>query len=133
MASKLRLAKGTSQRLQLLSTRLGLRRNVVCRIALGRSFANIASVADYQPVDGDGYEFNKYTLTGDQDSTFKALVVQHEGRGLTEAEYFQKFLRNHLERGINTLSDEYAAINSPIEFLLGLARNGSAKQPSRRL
>ena len=131
MASKLRLAKETSRRLQLLSTRLGLRRNVVCRIALGRSFADGASVADSQPTDGDGYEFNKYTLTADQDTVFKALVVQHEGRGLTETEYFQKFLRNHLERGINTLYDEYAAVNSPIVFLLGLARNGSASQGKR--
>lgn len=123
MPVKLKLSEETSKHLEYLSKRLGLRRNVVCRLAIGRSLTEKESVGTMNPKDSNGYEFNRYTLTGEYDSVFKALIVQHERKKMHDAEYFAKYLRNHIERGINMLYHEYERINSPVEFLVALSIN----------
>ena len=110
-----------SEKLDYLSKKLGIRRNIVCRLAVGRSFAELNSVKDFKPKDSSGFEFNRYTLTGESDDIFKALIIQHERRKLTDDQYFLKFLRNHIERGIELLYDEYKRVNSPVDFLVMLA------------
>ena len=74
MPSKLKISKEASKRLDYLSSKLGLRRNIVCRLAVGRSLAERESVKDIKPKDNSGYEFNRYTLTGEYDEIFKALI-----------------------------------------------------------
>ena len=77
---------------------------------------------DYEKEDNLGLEFNRYTLTGEKDNIYKALTAQHEERSLGDGEYFSTYLRNHIERGIERLYEEYSHINSPIEFLMALAK-----------
>lgn len=120
MSNKLKISKETSTQLDHLSSRLGLRRNIICRLGVGRSLAEKHSVKDLKPKSNVGYEFNKYTLTGDYDEMFRALIIQHEGKKLTNHQYFSKYLRNHIERGIELLYKEYERINSPIDFLVKL-------------
>jgi len=120
MSNRLKISKESSKKLEYLSKRLGLRRNVVCRLAVGRSLAVKESVESFKPKDSAGFEFNRYTLTGEHDYVFKALVVQREGRRLSDNEYFSKYFRRHIERGIELLYSEYLKINSPIDFLVGL-------------
>ena len=124
MPAKLKLSEEASKCLEYLSKRLGLRRNIVCRLAIGRSLAEKESVKTMDLKDSNGYEFNRYTLTGEYDSVFKALITQHEKKKLYDTEYFTKYLRNHIERGINLLYHEYERINSPVEFLVALSING---------
>lgn len=95
----------------------------MCRLAIGRSLAEEESVKTINPKDSNGYEFNRYTLTGEYDSIFKALIIQHEGKKMHDGEYFTKYLRNHIERGVNLLYYEYERINSPVEFLVALSIN----------
>ena len=121
MPTRLKISEETSKRLEYLSKRLGLRRNIVCRLAIGRSLAENESVKTVDPKDSNGYEFNRYTLTGEYDSIFKALIIQHEKKWVHDAEYFTKYLRNHIERGVNLLYYEYERINSPVEFLVTLS------------
>ena len=78
MSSRLRISKKASEQLNHLSKRLDLRRNIVCRLAIGRSLAEKGSVKNMKPKDSAGFEFNRYTLTGEDDEIFKALVKQHE-------------------------------------------------------
>lgn len=121
MPAKLKISKEMSEYLEYLSNKLGIRRNVVCRLAVGRSLDELDSVKDFKPKDSFGFEFNRYTLTGESDDIFKALIVQHERRKLTDDQYFLKFLRNHIERGIGLLYEEYKRVNSPVDFLVMLA------------
>lgn len=100
---------------------MGLRRNIVCRIAIGQSLKTPGSVSVQELENEDGFEFNRYTLTGEYDSVFMALIVQDVGENLTDQEYFQTYLRNYIEQGVATLHEEYQKINSPVEFLVGLA------------
>lgn len=93
----------------------------MCRLAIGRSLTERESVETISPRDSNGYEFNRYTLTGEYDGIFKALIIQHEGKKMHDAEYFTKYLRNHIERGIGLLCYEYERVNSPVEFLVSLS------------
>lgn len=120
MPSKLKLSKEASDRLNYLSMRLSLKRNIICRIAIGRSLSEHASIEGLIPKDNLGFEFNRYTLTGEFDEVFRAIVCQHEGKNLDDDLYFTHFLRNHIERGMELIFIEFRKVNSPIEFLVGL-------------
>jgi len=119
--SKLKLSKAASDKVDFLSNRLDIRRNIVCRLAVGRSLREPKSVRSFKPANDEGREFNRYTLTGDFDPIFKALIVQHEAKKVNDREYFSTFLRNHMEIGVNLLYKEYNMVNSPVEFLVSLA------------
>ncbi len=121
MQSKLKLSKDSSSKLDSLSSKINLRRNIICRLAIGRSLVDESSVIEIEPLDNNGFEFNRYTLTGEHDNFFKLLIVQHEGIKMDDDLFFSKYLRNHIERGIEILYDEYQRINSPTEFLLFLS------------
>ncbi|NMA30222.1 MAG: DndE family protein [Candidatus Methanofastidiosa archaeon] len=121
MQNKLKLSKESSSKLDSLSTKLNLRRNIICRLAIGRSLVDSSSVFEIEPLDNTGFEFNRYTLTGEHDNFFKLLIIQHEGKKFDDDTYFSIYLRNHIERGIEILYDEYQIINSPTEFLLFLS------------
>jgi len=120
MSTRLRLSKKTSDALNILSIKLDLRRNIICRIAVGRSLAEKITVENLKPEDSSGTELNRYTITGEQDELYRALINQHEKKKLNDFEYFSKYLRNHIERGVGLLLKEYNRINSPIDFLVGL-------------
>ena len=121
MQSKLKLSKDSSSKLDSLSSKLNLRRNIICRLAIGMSLVKDSTAIDIEPLDNNGFEFNRYTLTGEHDNFFKLLIVQHEGKKMDDDLYFSKYLRNHIERGIELLYEEYQRINSPTEFLLTLS------------
>ncbi len=125
MANKLKISTERSKQLEFLSTRLGLRRNIICRLAIGRSLIEPSSVSGYKSKDSSGTEFNRYTLTGDLDDVYKALVIQHEKKRMSDEDFFAKYLRNHIERGIEILYEEYQKVNSPIEFIVRLVEINS--------
>lgn len=118
MISKLKLSKSNSDKLLYLANKLKLRRNIVCRLALGRSLMEEESVRSLEIKDNYGFEFNRYTLTGELDLIFRSLITQHENKKISDEVYFSKYLRNHIERGIDELYSEYSKINSPVQFLL---------------
>lgn len=127
MSSKLKISEKASKKLVTLSMKLNLRRNIICRLAIGKSLSEKESVKKIEPEDNAGFEFNRYTLTGDQDILFKALIIQHEKRKFSDFDYFSIYIRNHIERGLKLLSDEYNKINSPIDFLIGLMGKKNSK------
>jgi len=120
MSARLKLSKEKSDHLDSLSIKLGLRRNIVCRLAIGRSLVKKESVKEYEHEDSLGFELNRPTVAGNHDALFRALINQHEGKKLNDLEFFSHYMRNHIERGIELLVGEYSKINSPVEFLLRL-------------
>lgn len=123
-SNKLYVSKPNSQKLDLLSNRLNLRPNIICRLALGKSLAIPSSIREYNFENSVGREFTRFTLTGENNELFKVLIFQHEyessGKIISENQYFSVFFRKHLERGIELLYEDYQKINSPINFLLNL-------------
>jgi len=97
------------------------KRNILCRLAVAKSLTIDKPVEDYSPSDSKGLEFNRPTLTGDQDLLFKSLIIEHEKKPIDDDSFFSKYFRNHIERGINILYNEFQKINSPVDYLMKLA------------
>lgn len=128
MSNKLNLSVDASDKLNDLSRMLELRRNIVCRIAVGRSLADGKLEFDKRTKTLDdffdnnkGFEFNRYTLTGEYDDYFKAMIVQAQGQRITDDEYFRLYLRKHIERGVEIMYKEYQRVGSNITYLSKLA------------
>lgn len=124
MASRLRLSKECSTKLQFLSGRLEIRRNLVARLAIGYSLSKKEKPSIKQK-DNQGYEFNRSTLTGKHDLIFKLLISEYEDRYIPDEEYFPILLRAHIENGVKLLYDKYQKINSPVDFLIKLAEKNT--------
>ena len=117
MADKLKISVETSAKLNHLSARLDLRRNIICRIAIGKSFSLNTPVENYVISDSGGYEFNKTTIMGSEEFIFKAIASNIQEYPLYEEIFFNVIIKNHIERGIVQLFEEYERINSPAEFM----------------
>jgi DNA sulfur modification protein DndE len=96
-------------------------RATVIRIAVGMSLRD--KEMPNTNVDEKGLDIARYTLTGDDDAIYKALITQHFGRKLCEDEYFPKLFNAHIERGINTFYSEYKLLGNKdktIKYLLSI-------------
>lgn len=107
--------------MNFLSSRLDLKRNIICRIAISKSLSMNRPVPDSIQTDTDGYEFNKSTIYGPDELIFRSVgaYVQQEPAG---PDFFNIIIRNHLERGLERMMEEYERINSPVGYLSSLVQ-----------
>lgn len=101
--TRLRVCQEVDQRLISLKARTGLTPNLLCRIGfcLSLNDPSLPDPAAYPP--DSNREFNRYTLTGEWDDFFIALLRErcaHDGIG--ETELGDQF-RAHINRGVLTL------------------------------
>lgn len=98
--NRIQISQDATNRIRLLKGRIGLRPNILCRFALLYSLnePRIPNPADY---DKDGMEFNRYTLTGEWDSFFIALLKERCIQdGLNPKKDLLPQFIAHLNRGI---------------------------------
>ena len=72
--------------------------------------------ADFK-TDTYGLELNRQTITAEWDDLYKCLITMSEQRHIEDDEYFQKYIKAHLDRGAKMLYSEFKYNN---DFLLGL-------------
>ena len=72
--------------------------------------------ADFS-TDTFGLELNRQTITGEWDELYKSLIQMFEGHHISDDDYFQKYLKAHLDRGAKMLHSEFKYNN---DFLLSL-------------
>lgn len=103
--NRIHIGKETDQRLRNLKARTSLTPNLLCRLGFCLSLAE-PGIPDAQLfADGNAREFNRYTLTGQWDSFFFALLrerLNQDGLDL-EADLESQF-KAHLNRGVMLLS-----------------------------
>lgn len=116
MADKLKTSKEAAEILNKLSSRLSLKRNVICRIAIATSLSTRKPVSESIDNDIDGYEFNKTTILGPDELIFRSVACYVQNKPV-DSNFFNIIIRNHLERGLTDLSNEFDKVNSPVEFL----------------
>ena len=116
MADKLKLSTKSSDQLNFLSTRLNLKRNVICRLALSVSLSSKEPVSYEITTDSDGYEFNKTTIMGPDEIYFRALSSYVQNKA-ADSDFFNIVVRNHIEKGLDVMFSEYQKINSPVGYL----------------
>ena len=115
MSTKMKLSEAASRNLDEMANVLGLRRNVVCRIALGVSLG-IEEPPAMDKSDNNGIEFNKPTILGTDEPVLTALVSQHFGARIDPEEFFSRYVRAEITRGLEVMVRDYRTINSPVEY-----------------
>src|SRR5215467_6578526 len=107
--TKLRLTKDASNRLRFAAGKTGLTPNLLCRIGF------CLSLAEPTPLDPEKYpeeerEFNRYTLLGEYDPLFVALLRERCRRDGVDLSKMPDFFRAHMNRGIALLQGRVKSI-----------------------
>ena len=115
--NRIRVSKRATVRLSMLKGRTGLTPNILCRIGLCLSLSD-PSIPDPQHYDENGQEFNRYTLTGELDMFFIALMKErllHDGLD-PDKDLIPQF-KAHLNRGAISLFDKVKNLGDLYELL----------------
>lgn len=110
--TRLRVCQEVDQRLSHLKARTGLTPNLLCRIGfcLSLNDPNIPDPKMYPP-DSER-ELNRYTLTGEWDSLFVALIKERCAYdGIEDDQEIENQFRAHINRGVLTLFHRIKNIN----------------------
>lgn len=116
MASKMKLSAKATSDLDEMANNLGLRRNIVCRIAIGVSLSD-NTPPSLDDSDYGGLEFNKPTIVGTDEQILTALLTHHFNTKIDAEDFFSTYLRAEIIRGLSMMVSEYRRINSPIEYM----------------
>src|SRR5262245_58511738 len=103
--NRIHIGKENDQRLRNLKARTGLTPNLLCRLGFCLSLAE-PGIPDAQLfADGNSREFNRYTLTGQWDSFFFALLRERLHQDSLDMEaYLEHQFKAHLNRCVMLLS-----------------------------
>lgn len=100
--NKIKLSTEASDRLTQLKAKTGLKPNILSRIGFCVSLSEPA-IPDPDKYPEEDREFNRYTLLGEWDGLYVALLKQRLlNDGLSEEELERQF-RAHVHRGILSL------------------------------
>ena len=107
--TKIRLTKDASNRLRFLAGRTGLTPNLLCRMGFCLSLEE-PKMPNPDEFAEEEREFNRYTLLGEYDTLYIALLKQrlyHDGVNMDELE---GHFRAHLNRGIALLQQRVRSV-----------------------
>lgn len=97
--NRVRISEEATSRLSILKGRTGLTPNILCRIAFCLSLKE----PEIPRIDKDsaGQEFNRYTLTGEWDTFYIALLkLRMINDGLNPEKDLLLNFKEHIERGV---------------------------------
>ena len=125
--TKLRLSKEASNRLRFVAGRTGLTPNLLCRIGFCLSLAepSLPNPGDYPEEER---EFNRYTLLGEYDALFVALLKERCRRDGVDFSQLPDYFRAHMNRGVILLQ---ACVKGVSDVAALLPR--SEREPEPRL
>lgn len=111
--NRVQIGTKATNRLQMLKGQTGITPNYLCRIGLCYSL-NEPRPPNPGEYNTDGQTFNRYTLLGDHDALYMALLKERmlqEGTD-PEEELYEEFVA-HLNRGVNRV---FGNINDVSDF-----------------
>ena len=124
--TRLRLSKDASNRLRFLAGKTGLTPNLLCRIGFCLSLGE-ASVPDPEAYSEEDREFNRYTLLGEYDPLFTALLRERCRDDGVATEKLPDYFRAHMNRGVLLLQQRTRSI---VDIgLLAASSNRAAQRP----
>jgi len=108
--NKIKLTTDSSERLKQLKARTGLTPNILCRIGFCLSLKD-NSIPNPEKFPEEDREFNRYTLLGEWDALYVALLRQRlDEDGVTDHSE-EAYFRAHLNRGIYALSRQVKSVS----------------------
>ena len=118
MVFKIRTSKNTMNYFEEISSSENLQPFILSKLAISMSLRNPNPLSEQDfHTDVNGLELNRQTITGEFDDLFKCLVEMREEKHISDDEYFQRYLRAHLNRGAKMIYSEYKYNK---DFLLSL-------------
>ena len=108
--TKLRLTKDASNRLRFLAGKTGLTPNLLCRIGFCLSLGEPAVPNPDEFTDEDR-EFNRYTLLGEYDPLFIAMLRQRANDDGLDSERLADYFRAHMNRGVTLLQQRVKGLS----------------------
>ena len=119
--TKLRLTKEASNRLRFVAGRTGLTPNLLCRIGFCLSLAE-PSLPNPDDYPEEEREFNRYTLLGEYDPLFVALLKQRCHQDGVDLSQLSDYFRAHMNRGVLLLQACVKSVSDIAELVprLGL-------------
>lgn len=121
MNFRLKTTEKTADSLKDLQSSTGLTPNILARISISLSLLDPEPIDEVQS-ESKGLEFNRNTLTGEDDYYYKALIRQYSGRQIPEEEYFPNIFNAHLTRGVQLLESEYKHAGNYNKLLANLLK-----------
>jgi DNA sulfur modification protein DndE len=100
--NKILLSRDASERLKHLKARTGLAPNILSRLGFTLSLAD-PSIPNPAQYFEEEREFNRYTLLGEWDDLYVALLKQRLAEDKLPDDTIEKQFRAHLNRGILSL------------------------------
>lgn len=118
MVFKIRTSKKTMTIFEEMAASTNYAPFILSKLAISLSIKSGAPLQEPDfKTDTFGLELNRQTITGEWDELYKGLVEMFEGRHISDDDYFQKYLKAHLDRGARLLYSEFKYNN---DFLLSL-------------
>ena len=122
MKTKINISLASDEILLKAKSKYSLKPNILCRYAIILSLKDKSNPPIIQ--DNSGREFNRVTLTGDDDLLIRELIKNHYGEFISDDEYMNIFLKAHIERGLAMLSNNIAQTKSFDNYIMQLIMNG---------
>ena len=121
MVFKIRTSKKTMQLFEEISASTNYAPFILSKLSISMSLKSRLPLenSDFK-TDSFGLELNRQTITGEWDLLYKSLIEMFENKHLDDDEFFQHYLKAHLDRGAKMIYSEYKYRN---DFLLALLSN----------
>lgn len=121
MVFKIRTSKKTMVIFEEIAASTNYAPFILSKLAISMSLKSKSPLkeSDFK-TDSFGLELNRQTITGEWDGLYKSLMEMNEERHLGDDEYFQKYLKAHLDRGARMIYSEFRYSS---DFLLSLLSN----------
>ena len=124
MIFKIKTSRQTMNIFEEIAASINYQPFILSKLAIAMSLkSGKALVEEDFKTDSAGLELNRQTITGDWDELYKCLITVFENRHIDEDEYFQKYLKAHLDRGATLIYSEYKYNK---DFLLALLSDGKS-------
>jgi len=118
MVFKIRTSKNTMQYFEEMTASENLPPFILSKLAISMSLKSQCSLEDSDfKSDVNGLELNRQTITGEYDDLYKSLIEIFEKEHISDDDYFQKYLKAHLDRGAKMIYSEFKYSK---DFVLGL-------------
>ena len=108
MVFKIRTSKRTMECFEEISASENLQPFVLSKLAISMSLKSKKPLdeSDFR-TDNNGLELNRQTITGEYDALYKSLIELFENKHINDDDYFQKYLKAHLDRGARMIHSEF--------------------------
>ena len=120
MVFKIKTSKKTMALFEEITASTNYPPFILSKLAISMSIKSGKALSDSDfKTDTYGLELNRQTITGEWDNLYKGLIEMFEGKHLSDDEYFQKYLKAHLDRGARMIHSEFKYHDDFLLSLLG--------------